>query len=173
MGHLVKFISLDFAYQMECLKALCLAVACISHYPIYHSLLGEFIHSWNMLAVYQIRKQWSPARCSARCPVLKDPPTLSTVFRGLFPFHQHRLYFTVFFWPRKESQRAKFWCSTSISFAFFHYIFRLWFYKYIFPTKNISLDLCLHKLAARKGSAYMLLWHLPFTITMQFLQGLP
>lgn len=83
----MKLINLDFAYQMECLKALCLAITCVSHYPIYHSLLGEFTHNWNMMAVYHICKQRDPARGCARCPMLRPPPTLPAVLRGLFPFH--------------------------------------------------------------------------------------
>lgn len=53
----MKLINLYFAYQMDCLKVLCLAITCISHYPIYHSLLRELIHSWNRLAGFQLYKQ--------------------------------------------------------------------------------------------------------------------
>lgn len=48
----MKLTNLYLTYQTECPKALCFPIACVSHYPIYHSLLGEFTHSWSMLAVY-------------------------------------------------------------------------------------------------------------------------
>lgn len=65
IGHLMKLTNLYLASKKQCLKALAFPTACTSHYPIYPSLLGEFTHSWSMLAVYQLREHGGPTRCCA------------------------------------------------------------------------------------------------------------
>lgn len=67
----MKLTNLCCTNQMECLKALCFPIACISHYLIYHSLLGEFTHSWSMLAVHQLCEHGEPTCCcaGALCPM--------------------------------------------------------------------------------------------------------
>lgn len=44
IGYLMKHINIYFAYQMKCLKALCLAVTCTFYYLIYHWLLAVCAH---------------------------------------------------------------------------------------------------------------------------------
>lgn len=94
IGHLMKLINLCFAYQVECLKALCLAITCISLYSIYHSLLGACAHN-SALDMYQPRKHqvlMAPALCphiprltsAARCLWSVSPLPSQATFYGLF-----------------------------------------------------------------------------------------
>lgn len=132
----MKLTNLCPANQMECLKALCFPIACISHYLIYHSLLGEFSHSWSMLAVYQLCEHGEPTCCCA-------PWTLPAVLRGLLLFH-FRLHFILFSW---------FWHTGRLIFIFnfcFLCFVLVCFQILIFSSEKISLDLCLHGLAGRK-----------------------
>lgn len=61
----MKLTNLYHANQMQCLKALCFPIASTSHSLIYHSLLGEFTHSWSRLAVYQLWERGEPTHCCA------------------------------------------------------------------------------------------------------------
>jgi len=90
----MKLINLYFTYQMECLKALCLAITCISLYPLYLSLLGEFTHNWNMLAVYHVCKQQDPAHRCAGCPMLI--PTTLLAALSPFPLSSQSTFYCIF-----------------------------------------------------------------------------
>lgn len=169
----MKLINLYFAYQMECLKALCLAITWISHSPVYWSLLENLLTTgthWLFISCANHEIPLTPVPCtpcwdpSHHClQSLKDlSPSITNYILLCFSDANSQAHLNLTF-----------------NFCFFFLLLCYStfsgpdFTRSFFSTKKMSLDLYLHGLAARKGSAFPVLWHLSFTITIQCSQSLP